>query len=92
MTHRFLGLDSYEWETADGLPYSPMTGAPLTVEDVKAAIVAMLRRLDELDRPVEWVDCDGGDSCPLAVDIGAHQHTVNPDGTFGVLVRRPDDQ
>lgn len=46
MTNLFLGLNADEWETADGLPVSPMTDGPLTVDDVKAGVVAMLRRLD----------------------------------------------
>ena len=43
----FLGLSADEWKAADGLPFSPMVGRVLTVEDVKAGIGAMLRWLNE---------------------------------------------
>jgi hypothetical protein len=38
---------------------------------------------------VRWVCCDGGEACPLAVDIGPHQHSsLSSDDTIGVLVTR----
>lgn len=58
MRNLFMGLDADQWEAAEGLPVSPYgDGEPLTVEDVKAGIVAMLRRLDEQDGEAlgEWV-------------------------------------
>ncbi len=50
MTNLFLGLDADQWEASDGHPRSSWSdGEPLTSEDIRQAIVAMLRRLDAAD-------------------------------------------
>lgn len=46
MRNLFYGLDADQWEQSAGWPSSPYKAEPLTEEDVKAGIVAMLRRLD----------------------------------------------
>lgn len=44
-----------------------------------------------MDEPLIWLTCDGGMTCPLAVDIGAHRHTMKSDGTLGPIIVRTSE-